>query len=75
MLRTRIKTRARFLISAKQVDDEIYVVVEQVCLKANELGFKTMYFQKREFTKQKYPRTLKAKCPQVRRVMSPDLLR
>lgn len=32
------------LISAKQLDDDFYVVIEQIRRKHNELGFKNLYF-------------------------------
>ncbi len=40
------KGKRAVLVSAKQVDNEFYVVVEQIRMKLNELSFKTMYFDK-----------------------------
>ena len=46
-------------ISARQLDGEFYVVVEQIQKGRNELGFKTMYFERRILDDEKFNKLLK----------------
>lgn len=46
-------------ISARQLDGEFYVVVEQIQKGRNELGFKTMYFERGILDDEKFNKLLK----------------
>ena len=46
-------------ISARQLDGEFYVVVEQIQKGQNELGFKTMYFERGILNDEKFNKLLK----------------
>lgn len=45
------KSNNQVLVSVKQIDNDFYVVIEQLRKKQNELSYKNMYFGKGKFDK------------------------
>lgn len=49
------------IVSAGQIHNNFYVIVEQIRKKQNELSFKTMYFERGVLHEAKFAKLLKAK--------------